>query len=189
MPRPRCGRRRVPASRPRGSARRCWRSRMPTVSGRAARSSRPDSSTAPRRGARSAVDGHDLGAQGPARVGSRCGGARRHRREARREQPVGVRRPAVLGRRGRCVHQLVHAGQPARGSAPTSRRLAAWFPAHRLADGGWNCEAEEGDSVALVVPLDAQRGPRHARVRAADGRHRACATPVTAARSTCSSAT
>lgn len=25
--------------------------------------------------------------------------------------------------------------------------LAAWFPAHRLADGGWNCEAEEGDSV------------------------------------------
>lgn len=25
--------------------------------------------------------------------------------------------------------------------------LAAWFPAHRLADGGWNCQAEEGDSV------------------------------------------
>lgn len=24
--------------------------------------------------------------------------------------------------------------------------LADWFPAHRLADGGWNCEAEEGDS-------------------------------------------
>lgn len=24
--------------------------------------------------------------------------------------------------------------------------LAAWFPAHRLADGGWNCEAEEGNS-------------------------------------------
>lgn len=24
--------------------------------------------------------------------------------------------------------------------------LAGWFPAHRLADGGWNCEAEEGDS-------------------------------------------
>ncbi len=24
--------------------------------------------------------------------------------------------------------------------------LVAWFPAHRLADGGWNCEAEEGDS-------------------------------------------
>ena len=26
-------------------------------------------------------------------------------------------------------------------------RLVAWFPEHRLADGGWNCEAEEGDSV------------------------------------------
>ncbi|WP_336646022.1 squalene cyclase [Microbacterium sp. USHLN186] len=25
--------------------------------------------------------------------------------------------------------------------------LAAWFPAHRLADGGWNCEAEEGRST------------------------------------------
>jgi len=25
--------------------------------------------------------------------------------------------------------------------------LAGWFPAHRLADGGWNCEAEEGRSV------------------------------------------
>ncbi|MDT0156660.1 squalene cyclase [Microbacterium sp. ARD32] len=24
--------------------------------------------------------------------------------------------------------------------------LVAWFPAHRLADGGWNCEAEEGNS-------------------------------------------
>ncbi len=26
-------------------------------------------------------------------------------------------------------------------------RIVDWFPAHRLADGGWNCEAEEGDSV------------------------------------------
>ncbi|QTX04059.1 squalene cyclase [Agromyces archimandritae] len=26
-------------------------------------------------------------------------------------------------------------------------RLVSWFPEHRLADGGWNCEAEEGDSV------------------------------------------
>lgn len=25
--------------------------------------------------------------------------------------------------------------------------LVAWFPEHRLADGGWNCEAEESDSV------------------------------------------
>lgn len=26
-------------------------------------------------------------------------------------------------------------------------RLVRWFPEHRLDDGGWNCEAEEGDSV------------------------------------------
>ncbi|MGD7787651.1 squalene cyclase [Propionibacteriaceae bacterium Y1700] len=25
-------------------------------------------------------------------------------------------------------------------------RLVSWFPEHRLADGGWNCEAEEGNS-------------------------------------------
>lgn len=26
-------------------------------------------------------------------------------------------------------------------------KLVAWFPEHQLRDGGWNCEAEEGDSV------------------------------------------
>lgn len=26
-------------------------------------------------------------------------------------------------------------------------KLVEWFPAHRLADGGWNCEAEEGNST------------------------------------------
>ncbi len=38
--------------------------------------------------------------------------------------------------------------------------LAAWFPAHRLADGGWNCEAEEGDSVrsSFHSTLNAVRG-------------------------------
>ncbi|MFC4140415.1 MULTISPECIES: squalene cyclase [unclassified Microbacterium] len=45
-------------------------------------------------------------------------------------------------------------------------RLVAWFPEHRLEDGGWNCEAEEGDSVrssfhstlnALVEMLNYQR--------------------------------
>nr|WP_329608158.1 squalene cyclase [Microbacterium sp. KUDC0406] len=45
-------------------------------------------------------------------------------------------------------------------------RLVAWFPEHRLEDGGWNCEAEEGDSVrssfhstlnALVEMLNHQR--------------------------------
>ncbi len=38
--------------------------------------------------------------------------------------------------------------------------LVAWFPAHRLADGGWNCEAEEGDSVrsSFHSTLNAVRG-------------------------------
>ncbi|KAA9107991.1 squalene cyclase [Microbacterium rhizomatis] len=38
--------------------------------------------------------------------------------------------------------------------------LIAWFPAHRLADGGWNCEAEEGDSVrsSFHSTLNAVRG-------------------------------
>jgi hypothetical protein len=38
--------------------------------------------------------------------------------------------------------------------------LAAWFPAHRLADGGWNCQAEEADSVrsSFHSTLNAVRG-------------------------------
>ena len=38
--------------------------------------------------------------------------------------------------------------------------LAAWFPEHRLADGGWNCEAEEGDSLrsSFHSTLNAVRG-------------------------------
>lgn len=54
--------------------------------------------------------------------------------------------------------------------------LAAWFPAHRLADGGWNCEAEEGRSVrssfhstlnAVVGILAYERLTGDASVRAA----------------------
>lgn len=39
-------------------------------------------------------------------------------------------------------------------------RLVRWFPDHRLADGGWNCEAEEGDSVrsSFHSTLNALRG-------------------------------
>ncbi|MFY2562395.1 squalene cyclase [Corallococcus terminator] len=38
--------------------------------------------------------------------------------------------------------------------------LAAWFPAHRLSDGGWNCEAEEGRSTrsSFHSTLNAVRG-------------------------------
>ncbi|WP_194421389.1 squalene cyclase [Microbacterium abyssi] len=39
-------------------------------------------------------------------------------------------------------------------------RLVEWFPTHRLADGGWNCEAEEGDSIrsSFHSTLNAVRG-------------------------------
>lgn len=39
-------------------------------------------------------------------------------------------------------------------------RLVDWFPEHRLDDGGWNCEAEEGDSVrsSFHSTLNALRG-------------------------------
>ncbi|WP_341955823.1 squalene cyclase [Microbacterium sp. LWH13-1.2] len=39
-------------------------------------------------------------------------------------------------------------------------RLVRWFPEHRLDDGGWNCEAEEGDSVrsSFHSTLNALRG-------------------------------
>ena len=39
-------------------------------------------------------------------------------------------------------------------------QLAAWFPAHQLADGGWNCEAEEGRSTrsSFHSTLNAIRG-------------------------------
>lgn len=39
-------------------------------------------------------------------------------------------------------------------------RLVEWFPSHRLADGGWNCEAEEGNSVrsSFHSTLNALRG-------------------------------
>lgn len=38
--------------------------------------------------------------------------------------------------------------------------LAAWFPAHRLADGGWNCQAEEANSTrsSFHSTLNAVRG-------------------------------
>ena len=39
-------------------------------------------------------------------------------------------------------------------------QLATWFPVHRLGDGGWNCQAEEGDSTrsSFHSTLNAIRG-------------------------------
>ena len=99
------------------------------------------------------------------------------RREARREQPLGVRRPAVLGRRGRRLHQLLHARD--RGVAGRrcvgARRMVPRPPPRRrrleLRGGG-------GRLDALVVPLDAQRRARHARLRADHRRHQRARGPA-----------
>ncbi|GAA3626231.1 hypothetical protein GCM10022200_05740 [Microbacterium awajiense] len=52
--------------------------------------------------------------------------------------------------------------------------LRDWFPAHRLADGGWNCEAEEGDSVrsSFHSTLNALRGMLAYEQLTGDGRLR-----------------
>lgn len=79
------------------------------------------------------------------RVGARRRGVRRHGGAARPSLPVGVRRPAVPGRRGRLLHQRLH---------PRERRLAGRrrLPPRgvvrgaRLPDGGWNCAWVEGST-------------------------------------------
>ena len=57
-----------------------------------------------------------------------------------------------------CINSYTLAAGAWLGADVTS--LAAWFPAHRLADGGWNCEAEEGDSTrsSFHSTLNAVRG-------------------------------
>src|SRR5690606_2336946 len=53
-------------------------------------------------------------------------------------------------------------------------RLARWFPEHALADGGWNCAAEEGPASQRSTRSSfhsTQRPVRNARVREADRRH------------------
>ena len=121
-------------------------------------------------------------------MGPRCGGAGRHRREARRQQPLGVRRPAVLGRRGRLLHQRLHAGER-RLAGSRRHRLAALVP--RPPSGRRRLELRVGGGLdAVLVPLHPQRAEgdavlRASRPAATDG----CARPVTPPRSTCSSAT
>ena len=119
---------------------------------------------------RAAVDGDDVDAELAAGVGPRLPPSSRHRRTARREQPLGVRRPALLGRRGRLLHQRLDGGQRAVARADVSG-IVDWFLEHRLPDGGWNCEWVEGSTRS--VPLDAQRAQGTARLRPRDRRHRA----------------
>lgn len=55
---------------------------------------------------------------------------RRHGREARSEQPLGIRRAALPGRRGRLLHQRLHAGQRrvARGGCLSTRPVVPGSP-------------------------------------------------------------
>ncbi|GAA1959504.1 squalene cyclase [Microbacterium deminutum] len=57
-----------------------------------------------------------------------------------------------------CINSYTLAGGAWLGADVSA--LAEWFPAHRLADGGWNCEAEEGNSTrsSFHSTLNAVRG-------------------------------
>ena len=57
-----------------------------------------------------------------------------------------------------CINSFTLASGAWLGADVTS--LARWFPAHRLDDGGWNCEAEEGTSTrsSFHSTLNAVRG-------------------------------
>ena len=96
-----------------------------------------------------------MDAQHPARLGARRRRARRHRRPARRKQSLGVRRPAVLGRRGRLLHQRLHARQRrvARGGCRGNRPMVPRSPLGRR-----RLELRVGRGVdSLLVPFHAQR--------------------------------
>ena len=105
-----------------------------------------------------------------------------------RGRPVGVRRePQVLPGRGRAVHQRSR-GHDRRLLRPGRARHRR--PAADRADGRRRLELRAGARLdARLVRLDAQRARGAARVRALDRRRTATLPrPVSAARSTCSSA-
>ena len=84
--------------------------------------------------------------------------ARRHGGEAGGQQPLGVRRPAVLGRRGGLLHQRLHAGQ--RRLAGRRRvglgRLVRRAPAARR-----RLELRVGERLdPVVIPLHAEHPAR-----------------------------
>ena len=112
--------------------------RRRAVGGRRVLSRGLDRRGRPRRRGRPAVHGDDVVAELAARMGRGCGGAGRHGREARRQQPVGVREPALLGRRGR---RRINSFTLANGVwlGADVEKLADWFLEHQMDDGGWNC--------------------------------------------------
>ena len=111
-----------------------------------------------------------------------------HGRAARREQPLGVRRPAVLGRRGRLLHQRAGRWPTASGSAPTSTGSPTGSSSTGCADGGWNCEWVEGSTrSSFHSTLNSLKGLLY--YEAAHRRHgRDAARPAAPGRSTCWSA-
>ena len=141
----------------------------------------------PRRRGGPAVDRDDLDAQVAPRLGPGRGRPGRNSREARREQPLGVRRPALLGRRGRLLHQRLDARQRRvarrgrRGHRPVVRRPPA---------GRRRLELRVGRGLdPLVVPLHAQlpEGPACTTRRRPAAATR-CGPRAGPARSTCWSA-
>lgn len=120
-----------------------------------------------------ALDRDHLVARRAARVGSRPRGAPRapHARAAGRALPLGVRRPALLGRRGRLVHQRVHAR---RGRVARRRRDGAAPHRPRRTAARRRVELRVGRGRdRVVVPLDAQRAqgpPRLPGARRGHGR-------------------
>lgn len=70
-----------------------------------------------------------------------------------------------------CINSFTLASGAWLGADVTA--LEAWFPAHRLADGGWNCEAEEGETPStrssFHSTLNAVRGMlAHERITGSD---------------------
>ena len=100
----------------------------------------------------------------------RCPARAPHGRAARREQPLGVRRPAVLGRRGRLLHQRLDRRQRcvARRRHRRHRRLVP-----RASTARRRLELRVGRGLdPIVVPLDAQLAQGTACLRRRDRRHR-----------------
>ena len=86
------------------------------------------------------------------------------------QQPLGVRRPAVLGRRGRLLHQRLDASPTALWLGADVAGIVDWFVEHRLRRRRLELRVGRGLD-AIVVPLDAQLAEGTARLRRRDRRH------------------
>ena len=182
-------RRNGPRSRPRAGAPGCWPSRTRTGSGRAARSCPrgfgwSEWEARASRGPRPPWSLTQLREFGLDPASDRAAG----RRADRRQLALGPRRPAVLGGRGRGVHQRPHRR---RRRVLRGRRLAHRRAARGRAPGRRRLELRARARLGpLVVRQHDQRARRAARVRARHRRHaRVRSRRAARARSTCSNAT